>query len=55
MFKRAWHAAHGVRTCCAMAPKHYACLIWRLLAVQVSMEVKSGHADEWGVSAFVPI
>jgi hypothetical protein len=43
--ERAWHAAHGVSTSCAIAVKQYAFLICRRLAVQVLMEVKSGHAD----------
>jgi hypothetical protein len=51
----AWHAAHCVSACCAVIVKHYAFLIYRRLAVQVSMEVKSGHTKESGVSAFVPI
>jgi hypothetical protein len=53
--ERAWHAVHVVSACCAVVVKHYAFLIYRRLAVQVSMEVKSGHTKESGMSAFVPI
>jgi hypothetical protein len=53
-FERAWHVAHSVSTCCAMVVKQYAFPICRPLAVQVLMEVKSGHVEECGGSASVP-